>query len=62
MLSYKDRTYCAASTCDKFSSCPEAFTLQVQEDAEAYGLPISLVDKLLCYENKQQEVKKENGK
>lgn len=52
MIVYRDRTYCSATSCSKFEGCNRAYTHKVQKDAEAFGLPVSLVEKLDCYEER----------
>lgn len=53
MICYRDRTFCPATECQKFSSCPSALTESVQTGAELAGLPIARFTNpsaLKCYE------------
>lgn len=55
MMVYKGRTFCTAVECKHFSGCDEALTAYVQADASRLGLLISQIDKLDCYEVKDEE-------
>ena len=52
MPCYKDRTYCPFNdTCAHDEDCPRALTVELQQDAKAFGLPISkFTDKPDCWE------------
>jgi len=55
MLCYKDRTYCAFKKCKLFDVCDVALTNTIQEEATAFGLPISqYAEKPDCFLNKEQ--------
>ena len=52
MISFRDRTYCAATECRHFRDCPSALTDEVELGAQKAGLPIARFlnpSTLYCY-------------
>ena len=44
---YRDHTYCGNESCDKYSSCKDAFPYAVK-DAESHGLDTKYVSFSVC--------------
>ena len=69
MISYRDKTFCPATECQQFETCPSALTDSVRHGAELWwgkpGAPISVFDRpkaLKCYrgdEAKEEETPKQ---
>jgi hypothetical protein len=56
MTSYRDRTYCAASECAHFARCDRAFSDQIRQKAKDAKLPVSIMQKMECYEAKTESL------
>ena len=49
--------FCTEETCKNFGDdCPRSLTEKVKQDAEAFGLPVSMfMDKPKCYEEDDKD-------
>jgi hypothetical protein len=57
MISFRDRTYCAAEDCKKFKGCDRALTPEVYRQAAKWWgsdeAPIAVADRFECFIEKE---------
>ena len=55
MIVYKDRTFCIRKDC-KHKQCPLLVTEELKAEAEAFGLPLAVIEFNDCYEKDSDEI------